>query len=93
MAEKNPKIVAYRVLKVIRRCAIFQVVVGFASHFGSYIHSLPMGKLFTAQALIGVIGGLRNFVDRAFGGHHTKRNFTPFGVTSILPANDIVFKL
>ena len=30
------------------------------SHFGSYIHSLPMGKLFTARAFIGVIGGLRN---------------------------------
>src|SRR6516162_4321059 len=30
------------------------------SHFGSYIHSLPMGKLFTARAFVGVIGGLRN---------------------------------
>ena len=30
------------------------------SHFGSYIHSLPMGKLFTARAFIGVIGGLKN---------------------------------
>src|SRR6516164_4564302 len=30
------------------------------SHFGSYIHSLPMGKLFTARAFIGLIGGLRN---------------------------------
>ena len=30
MAERNPKIVAYRVLKVIRRRAIFQVAVGFA---------------------------------------------------------------
>jgi hypothetical protein len=30
------------------------------SHFGSYIHSLPMGKFFTARAFIGVIGGLRN---------------------------------
>src|ERR1700757_4443517 len=30
------------------------------SHFGSYIHSLPMGKLFTARAFIGVIGGLGN---------------------------------
>src|SRR5215472_5200274 len=30
------------------------------SHFGSYIHSLPMGKLFTARAFIGVIGGSRN---------------------------------
>src|SRR5262249_27841770 len=30
------------------------------SHFGSYIHSLPIGKLFTARAFIGVIGGLRN---------------------------------
>jgi hypothetical protein len=30
------------------------------SHFGSYIHSLPMGKLFTARAFIGVIGGIRN---------------------------------
>jgi hypothetical protein len=30
------------------------------SHFGSYIHSLLMGKLFTVRAFIGVIGGLRN---------------------------------
>ena len=30
------------------------------SHFGSYIHSLPIGKLFTARAFVGVIGGLRN---------------------------------
>ena len=30
------------------------------SHLGSYIHSLPMGKLFTARAFIGVIGGLVN---------------------------------
>src|SRR6516165_2615065 len=30
------------------------------SHFGSYIHFLPTGKLFTARAFIGVIGGLRN---------------------------------
>jgi hypothetical protein len=30
------------------------------SHFSSYIHSLPMGKPFTARAFIGVIGGLRN---------------------------------
>src|ERR1700751_3528229 len=30
------------------------------SHFGSYIHSLPMGKLFTARAFIAVIGGLKN---------------------------------
>ena len=30
MTERNPKIAAYRVLKVIRRCAIFQVALGFA---------------------------------------------------------------
>src|ERR1700757_2297621 len=30
------------------------------SHFGSYIHSLPMGKLFTTRAFVGAIGGLRN---------------------------------
>ena len=30
------------------------------SHFGSYIQSGPTGKLFTARAFIGVIGGLRN---------------------------------
>src|SRR6516225_11583707 len=30
------------------------------SHFGSYIHSLPIGKLFTARGFIGVIGGLKN---------------------------------
>ena len=30
------------------------------SHFGSYIHSLPMGKLFTARGFVGAIGGLRN---------------------------------
>src|SRR5215510_13318950 len=30
------------------------------SHFGSYIHSLPMGKPFTARVSIGVIAGLRN---------------------------------
>src|SRR6516162_10627341 len=30
------------------------------SHFGSYIHSLPMEKLFTARAFIGVMGGLKN---------------------------------
>jgi hypothetical protein len=30
------------------------------SHFGSYIHSLPIGNPFTARAFIGVIGGLRN---------------------------------
>src|SRR6516164_3451694 len=30
------------------------------SHFGSYIQSLPMGKLFTARAFVGVIGGTRN---------------------------------
>jgi hypothetical protein len=30
MAERNPKIAAYRLLKVIRRCAIFHVALGFA---------------------------------------------------------------
>ena len=30
------------------------------SHFGSYIHSLPIGKHFTARGFIGVIGGLKN---------------------------------
>src|SRR6201987_4405070 len=30
------------------------------SHFGSYIQSGPTGKLFTARAFIGVIGGLTN---------------------------------
>src|SRR6516165_5561300 len=30
------------------------------SHFGSYIQSGPIGKLFTARAFVGLIGGLRN---------------------------------
>src|SRR5262249_5420426 len=30
------------------------------SHLGSYIQSLPMGKLFATRAFVGVIGGLRN---------------------------------
>jgi hypothetical protein len=63
------------------------------SHFGSYIHSLPMGKLFTARAFIGVIGGLRNLSIELL--EVTTRN----GILLYLvrrassPANDIVFKL
>ena len=36
MAERNPKIAAYRVLKVIRRCAIFRVALGFAQLAGHF---------------------------------------------------------
>src|SRR6266481_3665448 len=49
------------------------------SHFGSYIHSLPMGKLFTARAFIGVIGGLRNLSIELLEVTTPNENFTLFG--------------
>jgi hypothetical protein len=56
MAERNPKIVAYRVLKVIRRCAIFQVAVGFA-HLPSQFARIP-GQRFQPSA--------KDTMDRSF---------------------------
>src|SRR6201984_1166471 len=44
------------------------------SHFGSYIHSLPMGKLFAARAFIGVIGGLKNLSSELLKVTTAKRN-------------------
>src|SRR5215831_20720593 len=63
------------------------------SHFGSYIHSLPMGKLFTARAFIGVIGGLRNLSIELLD--VTTGNGIYFLLCDEHPPlpNDIVFKL
>jgi hypothetical protein len=49
MAERNPKIAAYRVLKVIRRRAIFQVALGFAPLFPGQFARIP-GQRFQPSA-------------------------------------------
>jgi hypothetical protein len=49
MAERNPKIAAYRVLKVIRRCAMFQVALGFAQLFPGQFARIP-GQRFQPSA-------------------------------------------
>src|SRR6516165_10741147 len=50
---------------------------------GSYIHSLPIGKVFTARAFIGAIGGLKNLSSELLVTSPDGIYF--FGVTSILP--------
>ena len=57
MTERNPKIAAYRVLKVIRRCAIFQVALGFAQLLPSQFARIP-GQRFQPSA--------RGTMDRSF---------------------------
>src|SRR6266481_1547728 len=57
------------------------------SHFGSYIHSLPMGKLFTARAFIGVIGGIRNLSIELLEIPTRNGNLLSFGVTNTRTLN------
>jgi hypothetical protein len=60
---------------------------------GDELHSLPMGKLFTARAFIGVIGGLRNLLSELL--EVTTRNGIYF-IWCDEPssaADDIFFKL
>ena len=71
MAERNPKIAAYRVLKVIRRCAIFQVALGFAQ-LPSQFARIP-GQRFQSSA--------KDTVDRSF--HRRVPNQMP-GYCSLL---------
>jgi O-antigen ligase len=49
MAERNPKIAVYRVLNVIRRCAIFHVALGFAQLLPSQFARIP-GQRFQPSA-------------------------------------------
>jgi hypothetical protein len=71
MAERNPKIAAYRVLKVIRRCAIFQVALGFAQ-LASHFARIP-GQRFQPSA--------KDTMDRSF--HRQVPNQMP-GYCSLL---------
>jgi hypothetical protein len=48
MAQRDPKIAAFRLLKVIQRCAIFRVSLGFAQ-FPSQIARIP-GERFPPSA-------------------------------------------
>ena len=66
MAERNPKIAVYRVLKVIRRCAMFQVALGFAQLFPGQFARIP-GQRFQPSA--------KGTMDRSF--HRRVRNQMP----------------
>src|SRR6516164_381764 len=78
MAERNPKIAVYRVLNVIRRCAIFQVALGFAQLLPSQFARIP-GQRFQPSA--------KGTMDRSF--HRRVPNQMPWVLDrSASPAQD-----